>query len=53
MRWRVILSGDGTAYLVHVIGDSEDTAEKAAREKIRRDHGVERLRVRSTERIPA
>ena len=53
MNWRVVCVGEGRCFLVHVSGQSEEEAYRAAREKVARDFRIQRPRVRSAERIEA
>jgi len=50
MNWRIVISGDGTGYLVFAAGKNEQEAVAAAKRKIRDLHGKE-LRVKSAERM--
>ena len=51
MNWRIVISGDGTSYLVFAAGKNEAEAVAEAKRKIRTDlHGKE-LRVKSAERM--
>lgn len=51
--WRVVISGAGACYLVHVPADSQEAARRAARDKVKREHHDKELRIKSAERIPA
>jgi hypothetical protein len=52
MNWRVVIAGDGgRCYLVHVPGESEQEARRAAKLEVARDLHDSELRVRSAERI--
>jgi hypothetical protein len=51
MNWRIIITGDGRSYLVHVAGKTEEEAVAAAKRKIRDDLRGSELRVKSAKEI--